>query len=547
MLFCAVLSVAAMAQNTRTVKGLVMNTDNEPLSGATVRVLGSNSVAVSSYDGKFELEAPLNAKEIEASKDGYLNSKAEIYGTYVVLKLKIGSEPKSARSEQASVTVTKVSVDEDEVEARVRAEIEGKRAEIEAKIRAEMEEEARVKAEMEARIRAELQAEAEAKIRAELEAEARAKAEAEMAAQIRAKLEAEARAKAEAEAKAKAEAEARAKAEAEARAKAEAEAKAKAEAEAKAKAEAEAKAKPEAEARAKAEAEAKAKAEAEARAKAEAEAKAKAEAEAKAKAEAEAKAKAEAEAKAKAEAAAKAKAEAAAKAKAEAEAKAKAEAEAKAKAEAEAKAKAEAEAKAKAAAEAKAKAAAEAKVKAEAEAREKAKTAAVDLGLPSGVKWGACNIGAGAPEECGDYFAWGEIDTKSNYTEFNSITRKKKIKQIAGDPNFDVATAKRGESWQIPTKEDFEELITNCGWEWATVNGVDGYKVTGPNGNSIFLPVTGYREGASLHNDGKLAEYWCSTPHKDTEFAYYFYYTGSDRLTFWIYRYVGRCVRPVKK
>ena len=499
MLFCAVLSVAAMAQNTRTVKGLVMNTDNEPLSGATVRVLGSNSVAVSSYDGKFELEAPLNAKEIEASKDGYLNSKAEIYGTYVILKLKIGSEPKSTRSEQASVTVTKVSVDEDEVEARVRAEIEGKRAEIEAKIRAEMEEEARVKAEMEARIRAELQAEAEAKIRAELEAEARAKAEAEMAAQIRAKLEAEARAKAEAEAKAKAEAEAKAKAEAEAKAKAEAEAKAKAEAEAKAKAEAEARAK----------------------------------------AEAAAKAKAEAEAKAKAEAAAKAKAEAAAKAKAEAEAKAKAEAEAKAKAEAEAKAKAEAEARAKAEAEAKAKAAAE--------AREKAKTAAVDLGLPSGVKWGACNIGAGAPEECGDYFAWGEIDTKSNYTEFNSITRKKKIKQIAGDPNFDVATAKRGESWQMPTKEDFEELITNCGWEWATVNGVDGYKVTGPNGNSIFLPVTGYREGASLHNDGKLAEYWCSTPHKDTEFAYYFYYTGSDRLTFWIYRYVGRCVRPVKK
>ena len=523
MLFCAVLSVAAMAQNTRTVKGLVMNTDNEPLSGATVRVLGSNSVAVSSYDGKFELEAPLNAKEIEASKDGYLNSKAEIYGTYVILKLKIGSEPKSTRSEQASVTVAKVSVDEDEVEARVRAEIEGKRAEIEAKIRAEMEEEARVKAEMEARIRAELQAEAEAKIRAELEAEARAKAEAEMAAQIRAKLEAEAKAKAEAEAKAKAEAEAKAKAEAEAKAKAEAEA------------------------RAKAEAEARAKAEAEAKAKAEAEARAKAEAAAKAKAEAEAKAKAEAAAKAKAEAAAKAKAEAEAKAKAEAEAKAKAEAEAKAKAEAEAKAKAEAEAKAKAEAEARAKAEAEAKAKAAAEAREKAKTAAVDLGLPSGVKWGACNIGAGAPEECGDYFAWGEIDTKSNYTEFNSITRKKKIKQIAGDPNFDVATAKRGESWQMPTKEDFEELITNCGWEWATVNGVDGYKVTGPNGNSIFLPVTGYREGASLHNDGKLAEYWCSTPHKDTEFAYYFYYTGSDRLTFWIYRYVGRCVRPVKK
>ena len=489
IMFCAILSIAGMAQNTRTVKGMVMTTDEEPLSGVTIRVLGSNSSVESSHDGRFEIEAPTHAKEIEALKDGYFNSRAEIDGTYIVFKLKF--DKKGAKNKAAEVSAKR----EAELEARLVAlenaerqstvseeELEEKiRAEVEAEIRAKLEEEARVKAEMEAKIRAEL------------------------------------------EAKAKAEAEAKIKAETEARLKAEAAAKAKAEEEARLKAEAAAKAKAEEEARLKAEAAAKAKAEEEARMKAEAAAKAKAEEEARMKAEAAAKAKAEEEARLKAEAAAKAKAEEEARMKAEAAAKAKAEEEARLKAEAEAKAKVETEAK-----------------------QKQNYEEAVDLGLPSRLQWASCNIGASSPEECGDYFAWGEIDPKSNYSEFNSVTHKKKIKQIVGDANYDVATAMFGKSWKTPTKEDFEELINHCTWVWTTVNGVNGYEVIGPNGNSIFLPATGYRDGRDV-NDGDSGEYWSSTPHKETEYSYYLFYAGGNYYTFYNCRYVGRCVRPVKK
>ena len=504
IMFCAILSIAGMAQNTRTVKGMVMTTDEEPLSGATIRVPGSNSSVESSHDGRFQIEAPAHAKEIEALKDGYFNSRAEIDGTYIVFKLKFdkkGAKNKAAEANakrEAELEARLVALENAERQSSVsEEELEEKiRAEVEAEIRAKLEEEARVKAEMEAKIRAELEA--------------------------KAKAEAEAKIKAETEARLKAEAAAKAKAEEEARLKAEAAAKAKAEEEARLKAEAAAKAKAEEEARLKAEAAAKAKAEEEARLKAEAAAKAKAEEEARLKAEAEAKAKAE-EARMKAEAAAKAKAEEEARLKAEAEAKAKADEEARLKAEAAAKAKVETEAK-----------------------QKQNYEETVDLGLPSRLQWASCNIGASSPEECGDYFAWGEIDPKSNYSEFNSVTHKKKIKQIVGDANYDVATAMFGKSWKTPTKEDFEELINHCTWVWTTVNGVNGYEVTGPNGNSIFLPATGYRDGRDV-NDGDSGEYWSSTPHKETEYSYYLFYAGGNYYTFYNCRYVGRCVRPVKK
>ena len=502
IIFCAILSIAGMAQNTSVVKGMVMNADEEPLSGATVRVLGFSNSTVSSHDGKFEMTIPVHAKEIQASKDGYFESVAEIDGTYIIFKLKFdkkGAKNKAAESNarrDAELEARLIALENAKAHVEVKdknvgkvseAELEEKiRAEVEAKIRAEMEEEARLKAEMEAKIRAELEAKAEAELRTKLEAEARIKAEVA----AKAKAEEEARLKAEAAAKAKAEEEARLKAEAAARAKAEEEARLKAEAAARAKAEEEA--------RLKAEAAARAKAEEEARLKAEAAAKAKAEEDARLKAEVAAKAKAEEEARLKAEAAVVVKVEETA------------------------------------------------KVQVQDKQIQKSDEA-VDLGLPSGLKWASCNIGASSPEERGEYFAWGEIDPKSNYTDFNSITRKKRMKQINSDANFDVATAKLGASWYIPTNADFEELINNCTWEWTTLNGVNGYMITGSNGNSIFLPATGYRDGASCNNDETSGEYWSSTPHKDAEYSYYLCYTGNSYYTFYNCRYVGRCVRPVKK
>ena len=75
----------------------------------------------------------------------------------------------------------------------------------------------------------------------------------------------------------------------------------------------------------------------------------------------------------------------------------------------------------------------------------------VDLGLPSGVKWATCNVGASSPEETGDYFAWGEIKSKSEYTEANSKTFGVEIGDIKEDKSFDVAKAKWGGSWRMPT------------------------------------------------------------------------------------------------
>ena len=90
----------------------------------------------------------------------------------------------------------------------------------------------------------------------------------------------------------------------------------------------------------------------------------------------------------------------------------------------------------------------------------------VDLGLPSGLKWATCNVGAEKPEDYGDYFAWGEIETKSEYTESNSLTHGKQMDDISGDVQYDVAAANWGDSWRMPTKDEMIELVSNCEWEW---------------------------------------------------------------------------------
>ena len=120
----------------------------------------------------------------------------------------------------------------------------------------------------------------------------------------------------------------------------------------------------------------------------------------------------------------------------------------------------------------------------------------IDLGLPSGVKWATCNIGANSPEEIGDYFAWGEIKPKDEYNEENSLTYPKNIAtsknrlwNISGKPKYDAATANWGEEWRMPTKDEMLELITFCELEKdVMLNGKHGHKIIGLNGNSIFLP-----------------------------------------------------------
>lgn len=145
---------------------------------------------------------------------------------------------------------------------------------------------------------------------------------------------------------------------------------------------------------------------------------------------------------------------------------------------------------------------------------------AVDLALS--VKWATCNVGANAPEEYGNYYAWGEIQPKNNYTYENSVTYGKKMENIAGNPRYDAATANWGGGWRMPTRSEIKELLGNCTWKVTTQNGINGYRVTGPNGNSIFLPATGYCEQSiPPRNVGVTAGYWGSTP--DEEYGGYYW------------------------
>ncbi len=155
------------------------------------------------------------------------------------------------------------------------------------------------------------------------------------------------------------------------------------------------------------------------------------------------------------------------------------------------------------------------------------KPVAVDLGLPSGTVWADRNIGANSPEGYGDYFAWGETRPKSEYNwstlkycngSYNTLTKYCTDSSYGTvdnktvlEPSDDAATANWGNSWRMPTHEEHEELSEKCTWIWTTRNGVKGYNVTGPNGNSIFLPAAGYRYDSSVYYACSHGFYWSAS------------------------------------
>lgn len=186
----------------------------------------------------------------------------------------------------------------------------------------------------------------------------------------------------------------------------------------------------------------------------------------------------------------------------------------------------------------------------------------VDLGLPSGTKWATCNVGANSPEEYGDYFAWGETTPKETYNwstyrycNGSSIT----LTKYCSNPDFvftdalttleasdDAATANWGTGWRMPTREEMNELYSNCTHEWTTQNGVNGRKSTGPNGNSIFLPAAGSRYGSILDLVGSYGHYWSSSlGSSNAGDAWSLYFdAGNYRMRNWS-RHHGLSVRPV--
>ncbi len=182
----------------------------------------------------------------------------------------------------------------------------------------------------------------------------------------------------------------------------------------------------------------------------------------------------------------------------------------------------------------------------------------IDLGLS--VKWRNCNLGATVENEYGDYYAWGETESKEKYswnTYFDSPytdTSEWKGCEINMDisgKEYDAATALLGSRYRMPTKDEMQELIDNCVWEWTQLKDTHGFKVTGPNGNNIFLPAAGNKEDKDVSNPGKYGGYWTSVPMSDNSKSMasnlYFYGTTSYKLfnLQWSNRYTGRSIRPV--
>ena len=168
----------------------------------------------------------------------------------------------------------------------------------------------------------------------------------------------------------------------------------------------------------------------------------------------------------------------------------------------------------------------------------------VDLGLS--VKWATCNVGASSPGAYGKYYAWGETTTKSTYTYDNCGSYGMLWGDIGGHSSRDAARANWGGNWRLPTNAEFQELLDSCTWECTTQNGHNGYKVTGPNGQSIFLPAAGSRFGAGEVGVGSSGGYWGSTPYEsDTHCAYDLFFGKVSHYVNWSGRFDGRSVRPV--
>ena len=172
----------------------------------------------------------------------------------------------------------------------------------------------------------------------------------------------------------------------------------------------------------------------------------------------------------------------------------------------------------------------------------------VDLGLS--VCWAGWNVGASSPEGYGNYYAWGETTTKSDYSRssyqyYNGSDYVNIGSNISGT-RYDVARAQWGGSWRLPTMAEFEELVDRCTWTWTTYNGVNGYKVTGPNGNSIFLPAAGRRNGTEFNFRGSGGLYWSGSLNVGIQcFAYNLVFESGYSHVGYDDRELGLTVRPV--
>ncbi len=193
----------------------------------------------------------------------------------------------------------------------------------------------------------------------------------------------------------------------------------------------------------------------------------------------------------------------------------------------------------------------------------------VDLGLS--IKWATCNVGADKPEDNGNLYAWGETEVKEQYNVRTSkwgfmpfSLKKYNINSEQGtvdnkttlDLEDDVAHVTWGGNWRMPTKKEMDELHDNCTWEWTTLNGVNGYRVTskkqGYTDRSIFLPAAGYKANGR-YQYGSNGNYWSRSlmtdPYGDGSVicgtAACIRFNNNQANIGWEDRMAGLSVRPV--
>jgi hypothetical protein len=179
----------------------------------------------------------------------------------------------------------------------------------------------------------------------------------------------------------------------------------------------------------------------------------------------------------------------------------------------------------------------------------------VDLGLPSHTMWATMNVGEGGLLE--PYYAWGALSEYNTYSQirYENRTGKELLSDgISLSPSYDIARQQWGGRWHMPTLDNFRELVNECTMTWCSLgNRRRAILVTGPNGNKIVLPVTGYYKDSEIRDDRFQAYYWTSSLYKDNpERAWAIFFGEEDDEKISVFnridpreRFQGLSVRPV--
>lgn len=168
---------------------------------------------------------------------------------------------------------------------------------------------------------------------------------------------------------------------------------------------------------------------------------------------------------------------------------------------------------------------------------------AVDMGLS--VKWSKVNFGAMESWQSGILTGWGDITEKEEEQILDLYPNENPPSCISAS-EYDIVRKSWGDPWRLPTKEEQDELRRECKFVLTSEKGIQGYKVIAKNGNSIFLPFTGFRHGYIVEEQSKTGYYWSGTLHKaNKETAYYLLLTESTCDWRNTRRYFGMAIRPV--